>query len=864
MVDDRRITPFWRAQAQVLALRGLLMLTVAMLAAVPAASQAIRYDGQPILEVEYSTAGSLPPETMDHYLFSRRRGTDYPNLDITDLDQRIKTLWDRELIDDIKIEVEQLEGGVKLLIQVVERPILLSVDYIGIKRISRSDINEQMDRERISAYESQPLSLGELQRLKFAIEELYKEKGYRFAEVAFTLEDVSSGQKRAIFTIDEGDKVKIGDIYFDGNTVFGDWRLRRSMKKTKKSNIISRIGKKDIYNPANLDEDLEGVRDVYRKAGYKDVLIAKPEIEVVARNPNAETIKQQKRRLALTVPVEEGERWKLGEIRVEGNEVFPDIVLLRQFERPRGDWLRSKAIDDGLEKVDKLYKSIGYIFAEINTELEEQGDNVADLVLKINEQDQYRVGRMEFEGNTKTRDKVLRREMFLQEGSVMNMNSVQNSLLRIRQLNYFALNEEEPIEFDFDAEEKTVDLKVVGEEAERTELQFGGGWSELDGFFGQFAIRTTNFMGRGETLGVSLQAGGRRDLFDIEYRVPWFLDRPQNIAVRLFSQDLDTQVLSDVQFRSRYSGASITYGRSLKGFNSVNLTYSFTDVEQRNRQLVDPVFDTVDGEQDGIITQEQSFKVSTLQPFWARNTLDSRFEPSRGLNTSASIEFSGGPLGGESDFIRPRLRMTWFKPTTRQPFKSSFSISADAGWIETYNDNELFSQQRFYLGGESTIRGFRSRTITAREIGDEDGDGIPREILRDTDGFPLGGERSFNFSLEYHIIMGGPFRMVFYGDAGGVFTPAGIPIFLTTETRLDDMGEPVLDDNGFPIIDPIFGETQNQSIFDPDGYRYTIGAELRVQVPLFPAPLRFIYASNLDPLEGDRFNSFDFSLSTSF
>jgi outer membrane protein insertion porin family len=823
----------------------------------------VRYDGQPILDVNYVGLDGLPAETLDHYLFSRRRGADYPALDVDDLDERIKTLWGRELIDDIDVEVEQDEGGVRLTIRIVERPMLLSIDYAGLKRISRSDINEQMDRERISAYESQPLNQGELQRLKFAIEDLYKEKGYRFAEVAFSLEDAGSGQKRAIFTIDEGDKVKIGDIYFDGNTVFGDWRLRRSMQKTKESGLISRIGKKDIYNPANLDEDLESVRDVYRKAGYKDVLIAKPEIDVVAKNPAAPTIKQQKRRLAVTIPVEEGDRWKLGAIRIEGSEVFSEPILLRQFEKPRGGWLRAKAIDAGIEKIDKLYKSVGYIFAEIATEIEEVGENVADLVVRVNEQDQFRVGRLEFEGNVKTRDKVLRREMFLQESSVMNMSSVQNSLLRIRQLNYFALDEEEPIQFDFDAEKKTVDLKVVGEEAERTELQFGGGWSEIDQFFGQFAIRTTNFLGRGETLGVSIQAGGRRELYDLEYRIPWFMDKPQNVAFRLFSQDLDTRVLSQVQFRSRYSGASLTYGRSLRGFNNVNVTYSFTDVEQINRRFVGDEFDN-DGTPDGFITAEQKFKVSTLQPFWTRNTLDSRFEPSRGLNLSASVDISGGILGGESDYVRPRLRMSWFKPVSRQPVKSSFAINADLGWIETYNDSRLFSQQRFYLGGESSIRGFRSRTITAREIGDEDGDGTPREILRDKDGFPLGGERSFNFSLEYHLMMGGPFRVVFYADAGGVFTPEGLDLFLGTEQRFNDDGTPVLDDNDQPIFDPIFGLTQNQSIFDPGGYRYSVGAELRVQVPLFPAPLRFIYATNLEPLTDDRFNSFDFSLSTSF
>lgn len=859
MVEPRYANPI-RRRSPVLRWLSMALLGAALAAA--SWGQALRYDGQVIQEIEYRGLEGLPPDTMEHYLFGRPTG-EKRRLDVEELNKNVKKLWDRELIDDIKIEVEPVEGGVKLIIQTVERPILVSIDYVGIKRLSRSDINEQIDKERISVYESQPLDIGELQRLTTAIEELYKEKGYRFAEVSYTLETVSPGQRRVTFTIDEGDKVKIGDISFDGNTIFGDWRLRRAMGKTKESGLISRIAKKDIYNPANIDEDLDSVRDLYRKAGYKDILVGQPELDVVVKNPDAPTIKEQKRRLAVTIPVEEGERWKLGEIKIEGAEVFNDQVLLRQFEKPRGGWLRSKAIDDALEKIDKLYKSIGYIFAEITTELEERGSNVADLIVKVKEQDQFRVGRLEFQGNTKTRDKVLRREMFLQEGNVMNMSAIQNSLLRIRQLNYFALDEEEPIKFDFNAEEKTVDLNVVGEEAERTELQFGGGWSELDGFFGQFAIRTTNFLGRGETLGVSIQAGGRRNLFDIEYRIPWFMNRPQNFSARLFNQDLDTRITTDITYKRKFSGASVTYGRSFRGFNSINLTYSFTDVQDTQRQLIDPALDIFDDAQDGIVTSEQKFKVSTLQPFWIRNTLDSRFEPTRGLMTSVSLDIAGGVLGGESDFLRPRLAGTLFIPVSRQPFKSSVGINLELGTIEPYGDGDLFAQQRFFLGGESSVRGFRSRSIVAREIGDEDGDGIPREILRDLDGFPLGGERMMQLSLEYHIIMGGPFRLVFFGDAGGVFTGSGIGTILGREQVFDDEGNPVLDDNGNPTYTLLTGTTRDQG-FDLNGLRYSAGAELRVQVPLFPAPLRFIYATNLDPLDNDNFNSFDFSLSTSF
>lgn len=821
---ESRGFPRWRAG--ILATLLVVALVAVVLGASPAVAQVERYQGQPIREIEYEGLNALPPETLEHYLFGRGGGEERV-LDLEELDQRIKVLWDRELIDDIDVEAESVMGGVKLIVRVAERPILMSIDYVGMKRVNRSDINEQIDRERIAAYESQPLSLGEMQRLKLAIEDLYKEKGFRFAEVSFTLEDVGPGQKRAIFTIDEGNKVKIGDIQFDGNTVFGDWKLRRQMKKTKESGLITRFSKKDIYNPANLDEDLGAVREIYRKVGYKDVLIAEPEISVDAKRPDAPTIAEQKRRLILTVPIEEGDRWRLGELLVEGNEVFTDEVLLRQFESPKGGWLRSKPIDDALESIDQLYKSVGYIFAQIRPEVverdNENGEKIADVIFHVDERDQFRVGRMEFKGNTKTKDKVLRRTMFVQEGTVMNMSGVQNSLLRVRQLNYFALDEEEPVKFDFNAEEKLVNLEVQGEEAERTELQFGGGFSEIDGFFTQFAIRTTNFRGRGETLGLSFQSGRRRDLFDVEYRIPWFLDRPQNVGIQVFQQSLSTRLTDDFVFERNFAGASFTYGRSLRGFNSLSFTYSFTDFEDVQTLLVPPDPNDPDNppdpnDPDDFITVESNFKIASIRPAWRRNTLDSRFEPTRGLSTQASIELAGDFLGGESEFIRPIGTLTYFKPIARKPIKSSLGINIEAGFIETIGDSVLFPQQRFFLGGESSIRGHRSRSIFVR---DEDGN-----IQFDAQGIPLGGTKMVQVNLEYHLITGGPFRVVLFGDGGGVFS-------------------------------------EEQSI-DPSLMRFSAGVELRVMVPLFPAPLRFIWANNLDELPGDRFESFDFSLSTSF
>src|SRR6185295_19272314 len=339
------------------------------------------------------------------------------------------------------------------------------------------------------------------------IEELYKEKGYRFAQARYTIDDLGPNEKRVVFSVDEGNRVRIADLSFEGNTVFADARLRLAMKKTKETSFVSRLSKHDIYNPATLQEDLDKVRDLYRGAGYKNVVLGEPKVEVKAEHPDA-VLARQNRRMYITIPVDEGERWKFGEVTLDGNKVYTQTGLLRLFRHSPNSWLKAKVLDDGVKAITDIYHNSGYIFARVEPEIVEKSGNVADVLVHITEGDQFRVGRIEFDGNEKTRDLVLRRELRLQEGSVVSIAGVKNAVTKVNQLGFFKLNEEDPVDIDYDSAGKKVNLVFKGTEAERTELQFGGGWSEVDQFFGQFSINTKNFLGRGEQLGFSFQSGG--------------------------------------------------------------------------------------------------------------------------------------------------------------------------------------------------------------------------------------------------------------------------------------------------------------------------------------------------------------------
>lgn len=788
--------------------------------------------GRTIRDVKFQGNSMLPDETLRYYL-GLEAGQP---LDEDQLNENIRELWSRSLIDDLQVEATPTEPsssgeiGVNLVITIKERPVLRSISYEGLKRIAKTDIQDKLATQRIRIREGEPMSLGELQRVKGLIEELYAEKGYRFAQARYTVEDVGSpNEKRVIFTVDEGDRVRISEIEFEGNTVFNDVSLQWQMKNTRQSGPITRVLKKDIYDPAKMQEDLDQIRKLYRGAGYKNVVIGEPQLEVRAKNPDAGNAKDQKRRLFLTIPIEEGERWKFGEITLEGNKVYTDQALIRVFKSNPGGWLRQKMVDDGVKAISDLYHNTGYIYARVEPELVEKPGQVADVVVHISESDQFKVGRIEFQGNDRTMDKVLRRELRVFEGGMVSVGGIRNSVLKVNQLGYFKLNEEDPVEIQPNVESKEVNLVFKGDEADRTELQFGGGWSELDGFFGQFAVNTKNFLGRGEQVGVSFQSGKYRDLFDLSYYVPWFLDKPQSIGVRAFKQDLDYR-LSDsgsttTQQVRNSQGGILTYGRNFKLFQSVSLSYNRSDYKDEvsyawpdlpvdQRQPGDPAPGT-------LITDRYDIANSSLRPVYLIDSRDNPFETTRGQRFSLAAEYAGGFLGGDNYFLRPEISYSLWLPTAGYPVQQVFAINAEGGLVHAFDedDYELSPLERFYLGGENSIRGHRFRSIYLRKA-----NGDP---IYDRSGRILGGTSFLQLNLEYHFLLGGPFRALVFADAGNVFGDG------------------------------------DQS-FDLSRLRYTAGAELRVLVPVFGAPLRFIYAVNLDRQPSDRFEDFQFSIGTSF
>ena len=724
-------------------------------------------------------------------------------------------LWQTGLFDDIRLEADRADNGNVIVRAIVkERPRIGSVEFRGNKDLATAKINEALEKDKIDLHVGSTVEQTLVRRAAESVKKAYIENGFEDPQVETSMEDLpaASSEKRIVFHITEGIKAKVANIEFSGNKRFSTRQLRHVMKEVKAHNIVTWIRKKDLYIPSKLDEDLENLKNFYQDYGYFDVAFGEPKIVTVGRNT-------KKPRVKVVIPITEGTVHTFGEVSVTGNTVFTKEQLIGDWPMKKGEVIRRKPIQLRADAFGEAYRGRGYIYAYVNPEYEKKANNVIDVHMTVYEGDQFRLGRLEFQGNSTTKDKVLRREIFLEEGNLMDMETFKQSLYKLGQLGYFKVAENP--DFKVNPDKKTVDVLVKGTEEGKNDVQFGGGYSEGGGFFVQSQFSTRNFLGEGENLGLSFQKGTRTNIFAISYSDPWFLDTPNSLGISIFNRD--TLYPASVGYEARGKGGSIAYGYRLHRFDSLSLVYA------RERERIHYEFTPAPDENGNVPVSEISdyrFTTSTIAPSYGYDSRDNPYDTTRGFKFTATSSFSGGPLGGTIHALKPVLNTTKFFRLSR---RTTVSFNAEAGRIFPLDKNcsnsreELVEKnntlcvpetERFLVGGEYSVRGFKFGTIGPRQ---DPGNGILT---------PAGGYKYHVVNLEYITKISDPLRFVLFADAGQAYAYKE-PWKLSTS-------------------------------------RYSAGAEMRIFLPVFQFPLRFIYAFNVRPHAGDEFESFQFTIGNTY
>ncbi|HZN54399.1 MAG TPA: outer membrane protein assembly factor BamA [Candidatus Polarisedimenticolaceae bacterium] len=846
-------------------------------------------DAGTIDEVQVQGLVRMTSEAFAH-AFGIRAGDPY---DPARIRTQFKALWALGIFDDLTIEAEDgPKGGKVLILKVKERPSLSSVSYEDNKALTRTAIEERLRDKKIALDVGKPLNLKTVADAEAEIRMMLGEKGYLDADVSHTIGSPTQSTASVDFKIRTGGKTRIKKIVFLGNHVHKSKELLRQLQLTAPYHWYKFWSQKSLYHPAKWDQDSSHIRDLYLNGGYLDVDLRPPVVELKEDRkeskkaaqappraeapppppppPDTSTMTQKERKSAakeqkkaeraakkaepkvkrwayLTVTVVEGPRYSIGQLSASGNTVYTEPELLAQVPLKKGSVASNGYLELGLKRMQRIYEDKGYAYATVRREIDRHPDEkVADVRFIVNEDKPYYVGRIEFVGNTATQDKVLRREFRLNEGDLFNRSVLDLSVRKVNQLGYFEARPEnvsvEPVEGT-----NKVRVQVPGEERGRNEVQVGGGYSGADGAFFTGYYSTKNFLGRGQIVSLSLQLGGRRNLYQIAVQEPWFLNRPYTLGFTLYRGDQDY----GARQRSQGRGFGVVIGRQIGYFQQVQMRYDFQKVKSNGLQP-QVGFATAAGSSAPLSPVVASNTISKVTPSWYWNSINDPYRPSAGWSLLTDLEVAGGPLGGDTAYLRPRTILTRYFRAWRRTF---FGIHAEIGQIKTWsggsnanaaNVNGIPRFSRFWLGGESYgPRVFQTRDVSplryvrvnaagevvetttdpsGRPVSDFDlnGDGV----INRNDLVALGGDRYWLTMFEYTV----PFQ-----------TPVEVAFFA-------DFGNTLYEDTAWGLAD----------------YRAAAGIEVRFYLPVFPVPLRLIYGWPLRKLPEDRTSAFTFSIGRSF
>lgn len=718
-----------------------------------------------------------------------------------------RRLWATGFLDDLAIETldyrfDNGAAGTIVVFHLEERQRVKIVDYDGATRVTRSDINDRLKERGIDLRLDAFVDASLLKRVSAAIRELYAEKGYQYAQVKQAIEELPGGPKRArvVFTVSEGPKVAIRDVEFIGNAVFTDAALARALKTNKARGLLSLVSGGGTYNEDKFADDAQSVVDHYRDHGYITAQVGPPMLRVLDDSADGRT-----RWVQLRVEVNEGERYRVGAFTVEGNTIVKSDALTPLFDLKPGEPYRQDRVTKGLEKAREVYGAGGYFEFTAYPELKPRDLSdtpVVDVTLRVSEGKQYFVNRIEFTGNSQTRDEVIRREMGLAEGGVFNTEALKYSVRRINQLGYFKPLDEKALAVDrAPGADNKVNVTVAVEEQNRNQLNFGAGASQYEGLFASFSFTTANFLGRGESLTASLQTGQRSRNYQLSFSEPFMFGRAMTAGASIFSRKIDYALSSTaIDYSEVRSGFNLTSGAPLRRFTRLFATYGYEIVDTAMTETLRKTLEA-GGTGSSYFVQDGRFIESSVTPTLVHDTVDNPYAPRSGRRLTASYQYAGGVLGGTSRFVKPEISVIQYLPLTR---RTAVGVRLNGGRIWNYGRDELPYYQRYFLGGETQIRGFDVRTV-----GPLNGNGAA-----------TGGTAFALFNAEYYVDILPQVRALAFHDAGQAWDD-------TQKINLRQL-------------------------------RTSSGVELRVTLPVINVPFRLIYAWNFfrdsfQPARGFRF-----------
>jgi outer membrane protein insertion porin family len=677
------------------------------------------------IDVQYTGPATISRERI---LAQMRTKIGLPYSD-TVAENDIRALYNTGQVQNVRIFGQPEGDGVKVIVAVQTRTMLNEIQIDGATRISPKKL-----RKNLGVKLNTPLREEDLEKGREKIIETYQAHGFNDVEVTFRVEaiDAIRGTSRAVYTVNEGIKGSVSTVRFEGNTHFSDRVLRKQMK-TRQKTLFSFVDKSGRLDETQLQDDLQKVREFYQNHGYIDVAVR----DVTKQRTSSGA-------LQIVIAIDEGPQYHVGKLTFVGYKATTEQKLRAVVKMKEGSVYSAKAIKDDAKALADAYGSGGYVDLTIVPETSQAHDRLIDITYKIDEGQRSYVERISISGNTRTKDKVIRREVLIAPGDIFNTVRVETSKKRLENLGYFSKVDTFPVDTEVEGR-KYLDIQV--EEKRTGSLNFGAGFSTVDSLIGFIELTQGNFditnwpslTGGGQKFRIRLQGGTERKDVELALTEPWFMDRP--ISVGLTTYYHEANYLSSIYDQRNY-GFSLDVRKGIRPFLYGSLSYRLESIDTFNVSL------TASPE---LVAETGP---STKSVFSANLTWDRRDNPflTRSGERITYTWWVAGPGGTEQIYgFDVEASKYW-----RLPWDTILLINAEVAGVDRWGDQTKLVKiyDRLFLGGSNNLRGFDFRDVGPK----------------DHNGEPLGGQSMARATIEWTFPIVEKARGALFYDTGFVNT----------------------------------------------------------------------------------------------
>ncbi len=627
--------------------------------------------------------------------------------------------------EDVQVQKVPSGDGIKLVYVVKEKPPIDEIVVEGNKKVKSDKI-----RDLITVKPNLPPDNQKIQESIQAIKEYYSKEGFDRATIQ-TQSREKGGKRQLVFEVRENEGTVVREVNFEGNTVFSDRKLR-GMIRTKKKGFLSFLTGSGKFREDVMERDVAVITYNYLNKGYMRVRVGAPKVE----------FSDEKEGLLLTFYIDEGQRYRVGDITFEGEILTTEQEMLKLFSTIKGNYYSQKIMEDDLSSLVELYGNQGYAFANIVPQPSLNDDTLTtDIRIAIDKGQKVFVEKINITGNTITRDKVIRRELRVVENSLYNEKLIKLSKLKLEQLGFF-----ENVEISTprgSADDRLV-LNINVKEKPTGTFSVGAGYSSSESFLFTASVSKNNFWGLGISGSLSGEISGRRQLFSFQYTDPYFLDTRW-----IFSANGFRLVTDFIDFERSSFGGGVELGRRLFDFTSMSIGYRIEDVTLGDFDVLVPEF--FQQNSDGL-TSSAVFQIR-------RDTRNNPIITTKGTYNALTAEYAG--LGGTISYVRLVGNSRFFYPLWGS---SVIKANVRVGWIKSLDGDPVPLFERFFTGGVNSLRGFEFRSVGPAIT-------IPDSITGEDMDFVYGGNKLLVMNLEYEFPIYDPagFRGVIFVDGGNAY-----------------------------------------------------------------------------------------------